>query len=53
MASELSHTISFKSLVTGAGGETGYWLGKELETFSSKFILLFNSLGRLTASRTA
>jgi hypothetical protein len=53
MASELPPVSSFKLLITGAGGETGYWLGKELETSSSKFILLFKSLGRLPASRAA
>ncbi len=32
----LSHQSSCKSLITGAGGQTGYWLGKELEASGRK-----------------
>lgn len=36
MASDLSHQCSCKSLITGAGGQTGYWLGKDLEASGRK-----------------
>ena len=35
MASDLSSQSVSKSLITGAGGQTGYWLGKELEACGS------------------
>jgi GDPmannose 4,6-dehydratase len=36
MRSAHSPQSSFKSLITGAGGQTGYWLGKDLEASGRK-----------------
>jgi GDPmannose 4,6-dehydratase len=38
MLTDRSSQSSCKSLITGAGGQTGYWLGKELEASGRKVI---------------
>lgn len=38
MATAFSHQNSPKSLITGARGQTGYWLGIELEAFGREVL---------------